>query len=197
LKYSRLFENNDLNQLISYLNSQQNQNYYIQVLLATFAQLLKKLCSNAFESQTQVKEIVEMLSKNVFLVSESHVSENFIKMVITHLSIDYNTGMRFEPSEIDTLRNIIEMSIRLGLLESSESTVLNKLERISSVLKWYSPLKLNLIKYDLNRTEDVDDELATDILYLEKSRGKDIVKRLIELIKNVEIDDLLLRLVKF
>jgi hypothetical protein len=195
LKYARLFEGDDLRGFISILNSSQNHNCHMQVLLNSATQLILKLRSSVSESNIQIKEIVNMLSKNVSMLVESSGCKSFLKQVIKHLAKDFNLGLRFESSELDILRNVLEMSIRLGLLEplsEASASLLKKLDRIPSVLKWYAPLKLDLIKCELNRRESCYDELAADILCLERLKGRDLSKRLIELIKNVEIDDLLL-----
>jgi hypothetical protein len=200
LKYARLFEGDDLSRFITLLNQKEKKNCYIEVLLASFAQLVRKLCSNTSESYPQVKEMKEMLSKKVIMIVESSASEEFLRELITHLADEYNSGVRFEPSELDTLRNVLEMSISSGLIESSSeaSTFLfKKLKTITSVLKWYNPLKLDLVKRELNRREQIYDELAADILCLESLRGKDITKKFTDLIKTVEIEDSLLRFINF
>lgn len=196
LKYARLFEKDDLNQLIDLLLSQRIS--YVKICQSLFCQLIRKLCANLSESQKQLSKIVGMVEKNV--IDDESVSEGggrrsgFLKLLITHLAVEYNSGMRFEPSEFDTLRNVIEMSIRLGFFhELPGPKLLKRLEQTTSVIKWHTALKLQIIKCELNRREESYDDLAADILSIERLRGIDVTSRFIELVKNVEIDDLLLR----
>ncbi len=199
---------------------------YMKVLLASFDRQVRLLCSSSGDelstNRQQQQKHVEVILKEVH-TNVSHRSAvdpcacaKFLRMLIAHLGEDFRAGVRFVPSEVYTLEHVLKMINRLNLFDHEQdynrkeqqqslpsslslSQTLRRLEKVRSVLKWHQPLRAETIKCELNRQtdSDADNLLVIDILSVEKACGVDLTSRLIKLIKQVPIEDALIRLAAY
>jgi hypothetical protein len=112
-------------------------------------------------------------------------------LLIDKVQLDFTLGLRYEQSEVELLKSIIQMCVQIGIYYPDKKATMDKLEAIS-LLKWNRTLRLEMIKYELN-TED--EELVKDILCIEQARGTDLTNSFISIIKNVEIQELLVKFI--
>ncbi len=181
LMYSRHFEENIKN-LTFVLKSDSNNSIYA-VVLATIRQLLIKI----FNIDSKDKETNIIIKK--FSNSLSYKAESFMKLLIEKIYSDYSIGKRYEKSEIEILKKAIDMCLVIGIFEEGKTAVLKNLEK-TPLLKWNSTLRADMIECELNRS---DSELINGLLSIEKNKGVEITQRFINIIKNTEINDLLIK----
>ena len=180
LTYSRLFD--DVDELTKILNSDE-LDLPRQVLLTSLGCILVKLfnISERFEVfNTILEKLIKILKSD---------GDRYLRLLIEKVHSDLEHDMKYERSEVESMKRIIDMSLTLGLYQEEKRDVLNRLERLS-ILKWDKILKSEMIKYELNRD---DDELVNDLLYIEKYRGQAITNRLVDIFKNTQINDLLMK----
>ncbi len=153
-----------------------------QVHIITIGHLLMKTFNTRMnEKEIKANKIMEKIYKNV-----PDDNEIFLKILVDRINYDFETGLRYESSEVDLLIIIIELCFKIALYRKDILSTLTKLP----ILKWHATLRIEIIKYELNIENN---ELYNDLLFIEKNRGTEITNRFIDIIKNVEIKDLLLR----
>ena len=181
LMYSRLFDEN-VNEFIKIISSD-SSDLIRQVVLSSLGTILNRMFK-CDDKQKETAGILEKLYKNL-----QNNENDFLKLVLNKINFDHMIGLKYEKSEVELLKNIIDMCLVVGVFEKEKASLRESLEQIQ-ILKWSTTLRIEIVKYELNTS---DKELINDILYIEKNRGVEITKQFIRIIKNVEVEEVLLK----
>lgn len=190
---SRVFD--DVESIIEFLKTVDSDLLKKFLILAFGVSLVKCSHSNNNSHINTVNKVEKHCSLAI-----THSAVEYLKMLVIKLNEDFSSGLKYQTSEIFLLNQIIDLTLHLRLYDSSSRSekFLAKLANLK-ILKWENILKIKKIKVELGRDDDdhskddIDvDQLACDILQIEKNNGDKITQRFINLIKNSRVDDLTL-----
>ncbi|RNA23962.1 translocase subunit seca [Brachionus plicatilis] len=168
-------------ELTAVINST-NPYLYKRVLILTIGHLMVKLF-NIEDKEKRANSIMARVYKQV-----PNGSERLLSIIALKLDSHLKSGQRYESSEVDTLINNLSLMFKAAFYQPKCIERLNELD----ILKWASILRIEQIKYELN-TDDF--QIVSDLRSIENHRGIQITQRLIQIIKSVKIEDLLLKFV--
>lgn len=124
---------------------------------------------------------------------------DYLKLIIRKLYEDYSSGIKYHNIELLLLDKIIDLTLQLRLYDlSRDDKFFEKLEKVQ-ILNWENILKIRKIKRELGRDHENNnndehfDELIYDLLQIGKMKGEIIFKRFVNLIKNKNINNLVLK----
>jgi hypothetical protein len=185
LYYSRLFDN-EIESIILVMKEKTESNFSKKIHITLLAKMLSKISNS---QDDDFSEILEKIDKQL-----QWKNNDFLKLLMKKLAEDFSIGMKYEKSEVFLLKQIISLSFLLRLYDEEKDRKLFQLLENVKILKWENILKVKKIKFELGRGDDEEvDELAIDLLILEKNRGVHIIQKFINIIKDKEIENLQLK----
>ena len=185
LYYSRLFDN-EIEPFILLMKEKTETNFSKKIQITLLAKMLSKISKSQNED---FSEILEKIDKQL-----QWKNNDFLKLLLKKLAKDYSIGMKYEKSEVFLLKQIISLCLSLRLYAEAKDSELFKCLKTVKILKWESILKVKKTKYELGRGDDKEvDELAMDLLIIEKNKGVHLTQKFKNIIKNKEINNLQLK----